>query len=322
MPRILCGLLCCSPSICDPKEIGPVPDICIIFNPTAQGDRARAFRKRLNSIEREAVLRPTRGPGDAQGLAARAFEEGFRTVVAAGGDGTVNEVVNGLTRSQGGLDRVKFGVLPLGTVNVFAKELGIPGEFDRAWGIIQEGRTLLIDLPYADFMTATGPARRYWVQLAGAGLDSRALSLVRWELKKKIGALAYVWAGFEAMRPPRPRVTFEAEGISIVAEAVLIGNGRYFGGRWPVLHGADMTDGLMDVAVIPKISWPRLFRALWLLWRDRFSENPGTTHLQVRSFRLTTADGVPLQLEGDNVGPLPATFGLLPRALRVVVPSG
>lgn len=299
-----------------------MPDTCIIFNPTAQGERAQAFRKQLASIEGEAVLRPTQGPGDAQGLAARAVEEGFRKVVAAGGDGTVNEVVNGLTRAQGGLETVQLGVLPLGTVNVFAKELGIPREFARAWQVIQEGRNLTIDLPYAEFMGASGPERRHWVQLAGAGLDSRALSLVRWELKKKIGLLAYVWAGFEAMRPPRPKVTFEADGISLVAEAILIGNGRYFGGRWPVLHGADMTDGLMDVAVIPIISWPRLFRAFWYLWRDRFSEDPSATHLQVRSFRLTTTDAVELQLEGDNVGSLPATFGLLPRALRVIVPGG
>lgn len=298
-----------------------MPDTCIIFNPTAQGERAQAFRNRLTSIEREAVLRPTQGPGDAQGLAARAVEEGFRTVVAAGGDGTVNEVVNGLSRRPGSLEKVQLGVLPLGTVNVFAKELGIPSDFGRAWKVIREGRTLTIDLPYADFMGAAGQERRHWVQLAGAGLDSRALNLVCWKLKKKIGSLAYIWAGFEAMRSPRPKVTFDADGISVVAEAILIGNGRYFGGRWPVLPGADMTDGLLDVAIIPIISWPRLFRALWLLWRDRFSEDPSATHLQLRSFRLTTTEGVQLQLEGDNVGHLPATFGLLPLALRVIVPG-
>src|SRR5688572_4255603 len=95
---------------------------CVIFNPAARGDKARSFQARLNEISRDAVLKPTNAGGVARRLAAEAAQEGFDTIVAAGGDGTLNEVLNGIVDSDG-LNRVRLGVLPLGTANVFAKEL-------------------------------------------------------------------------------------------------------------------------------------------------------------------------------------------------------
>jgi len=98
----------------------------IIFNPTARGDKAQALVPLLDSVASEVELRPTRGPGDAGTLAREAVESGFKTIVAAGGDGTVNEVLNGIAQAESGLLKARLAVLPLGTVNVFAKELGIP----------------------------------------------------------------------------------------------------------------------------------------------------------------------------------------------------
>src|SRR5256885_14798115 len=149
---------------------------CVIFNPVARGDKARGFQSHLNQIAREAALKPTTCAGDARRLAKEAVNEGFETVVAAGGDGTLNEVLNGIADADG-FKRARLGVLPLGTVNVFAKELKLPQNFAGAWEVIQRGREMLIDAPWANYICEGQAQRRYFAQMAGAGLDSRAVEL-------------------------------------------------------------------------------------------------------------------------------------------------
>ena len=95
--------------------------ICVVFNPTARGDKARRFRKSLEELRERCVLKPTDAAGAARRLAAEAVQEGFSTIVAAGGDGTLNEVLNGIGDVEGGFERTRLGVLPLGTINVFAR---------------------------------------------------------------------------------------------------------------------------------------------------------------------------------------------------------
>ena len=115
---------------------------CVIFNPTARGEKANRFRRQLDGIATEAKLRLTADAGEARRLAAEAVGEGFDVIVAAGGDGTLNEVLNGIADAPGGLERACLGVLPLGTVNVFAREVAIPAKFDQAWAVIRRCRTL------------------------------------------------------------------------------------------------------------------------------------------------------------------------------------
>src|SRR5687767_5817508 len=113
---------------------------CVIFNPTAKGDKARNFRKQLGEFATDAEMRPTTHPGAAREMAKAAVEEGFETIVAAGGDGTLNEVVNGIGDAERGFQRSRFGVIPLGTVNVFALELGMPFALKKAWDVIRAGK--------------------------------------------------------------------------------------------------------------------------------------------------------------------------------------
>ncbi|MCX6895904.1 MAG: diacylglycerol kinase family protein, partial [Verrucomicrobia bacterium] len=176
---------------------------CVIFNPAAKGQKAGRLRARLNIISQHAALKQTAGAGDARRLAAEAIAEGCTTVIAAGGDGTVNEVVNGIGDARA-FDRVRLGVLPLGTVNVFARELKIPADPARAWKLILRGRYTRIDLGWAEFSKDAKPQRQYFMQLDGAGLDARAIELVDWRQKKKIGPLAYIVAGLKALREPQP----------------------------------------------------------------------------------------------------------------------
>lgn len=294
--------------------------ICVIFNPTARGDKAKTFRARLAELK-GVEFRPTTGPGTAPALAAAAVEDGATTVVAAGGDGTVNEVLNGLASLPGGLTRARLAVLPLGTVNVFAKELCLPTGFAEAWKVIRAGIERTIDLPYAESMTTDGSDRRYFAQMAGAGIDSRALSLVNWELKKKTGALAYVCASLQALRGPRPQVTVEAPGQNVTGQLVLIGNGRFYGGRYPVFPEARLDDGRLDVTVFPRVNWLTITRVFLSLQGNRLARSPDAVCFQSEAVTMSARDGTPWHVEGDNAGQLPMRFSIRPRALRVVVPG-
>jgi diacylglycerol kinase (ATP) len=292
---------------------------CIIFNPSARGEKAEALCARVESLLPNCVWRRTGQAGQARDLAAQAVRGGFQTIIAAGGDGTANEVVNGIGDVPGGLDSTRFGVLPLGTINVFARELGLPRHLAGAVQVLKEGKTMTIDLGRAEYTDAGSPRQRFFIQLAGAGLDSRAIELVNWELKKKLGPIAYIIAGCKAMREPQPVIVAHGE-TPVSGQLVLIGNGRFYGGSFAVFPAASLQDGLLDVCVLPKVTWPRLLAAVLGLLTGRLYQLCSALHLSLRSVTLTSASRVILQLDGENACELPATLSIRPKALRVIVP--
>ena len=293
---------------------------CVIFNPTARGDKARRLHTHLDDVAREAALKPTTCAGDARRLAADAVREGFEAIVAAGGDGTLNEVLNGIGEANG-FDRVHLGVLPLGTVNVFAKELRLPTDFVGAWQVIQRGCAQVIDVPWAEHSVGGWPQRRYFAQLAGAGLDSRAVELVDWGLKKRIGSLAYVVAGFKALAENLPTIEASNGTETATGQLVLIGNGRFYGGRFEMFPHADLADGILEAVVYPQVNMLTVLRVAWGALTGNFHTGRHTIQMRGSRLELKCAGRIPFQLDGENIAPLPATFGVLPRALRVLVPA-
>jgi diacylglycerol kinase (ATP) len=296
---------------------------CVIFNPAARGEKARHFRDHLAALSARVVLKPTYAAGTGRPLAAEAVREGFETIVAAGGDGTLNEVLNGIGDVPDGFQRVRLGVLPLGTINVFARELGLPTAFASAWAIVEQGRERTLDLPQAEFLRDGQLVRRYFAQLAGAGLDSRAIELVNWEHKKAIGPLAYVMAGFKALAERKPQITVATGQTRLSGELVLIGNGRYYGGSFELFPRANLEDGLLDVTVFPQVNWEVLLRSGWGWLTDQIHAAAGCQVAQGDTITLAAAAAgasIPIELDGDNVGHLPASFGVRRRALRVLAP--
>lgn len=295
---------------------------CLIFNPVARGGKAKSLGKHLKSVALECDLCPTTGPGGGRVLAANAVKEGVEMIIAAGGDGTVNEVLNGMGDIPGGFERVRLGVLPIGTINVFARELGLPREFGAAWTVLQRGREEQIDLPYAEFFLNGRSERRFFVQLAGAGLDSRAIELVSWKLKQKIGPLAYIVAGVKAFLEKHPQITLNEAGGAAgnSGELVLIGNGRFYGGSHAFFPKAKLTDGLLDVCVFPKIRWNTILRAAFGMAVGDPNRFGRVIQFQTSEFYLKCASKTMLELDGENVGELPSRISLLPKGLRIIVP--
>jgi len=293
---------------------------CVIFNPAARGQKAERFRRSLGIIASECELKLTTAPGDARRLAKAAVQEDFDTIIAAGGDGTLNEVLNGIGDAPDGFTRVRLGVLPLGTINVFARELRIPTQPEPAWQILRRGNEMTVDLPRIEITIAGKRQFIYFAQLAGAGLDARAIQLVSWSLKKKIGPLAYVVAGLRALTENHPTLSI-SDGVSEVSgQLVLVGNGRLYGGNFRVFPQAALTDGLLEVCVFPRVNWLVLVRcAASLLFTGKLPEN-AVTRLRAKSFEVTGPSSVWTEVDGELAAPLPVTFAVLPTTLRVLVP--
>ncbi|MEC8928285.1 MAG: diacylglycerol kinase family protein [Verrucomicrobiota bacterium] len=288
----------------------------MIFNPTAKGDRARRFQAKLEGLGDDCVLRPTTEAGGGMSLAEEAVREGFETIVAAGGDGTINEVVNGMVRANG-LGRSRLGVLPWGSVNVFAKELGIPSRFEEAWKLVLHGAERLVDLGWMEL--GEDKVRRCFVQLAGAGLDGRAVELVNWETKKRFGDLAYVLAGWQALGEKLSRIEVRAAGREVCGQLALVGNGRFYGGKHVFFPSAKLDDGVLDLVVVEDIRRARILKYGWAVLTDGVADMKGVHSLRASEFEMRADNRVPVEMEGDAVGVLPARGWVEERVLRVLV---
>lgn len=294
---------------------------CVIFNPAARGNKARHFRRYLDEIGGRAALKATAAPGDARRLAAEAIGDGFDVIAAAGGDGTVNEVLNGIGDAKA-FKSTRFGVLPLGTVNVFARELKIPLRIEFAWEVLQRGREIKLDLPQVEFSQNGSAKKLYFVQLAGAGMDARAIELVSWSHKKKVGPLAYVIAGLKALREKKPMVKARENSgngsKSFEGELVLIGNGKFYGGPFDIFPQADLNDGLLDVCVFPRTDFGMMFSCIpSFLFRQKLPEKL-VKRFRAESFELSSETKASFQLDGEGIGHLPAKFSMASEKLRVI----
>jgi diacylglycerol kinase (ATP) len=283
--------------------------ILVILNPAARGERAKRLREKIAAVSLDATVRSTGSPGDAAALAVRAVAQGYDTVVAAGGDGTINEVVNGLAGAH-----VTFGILPVGTMNVFATELGIPqNNLAKAWQVIEDGCTRQFDLPRAN--------QEYFVQLAGVGLDAEVVRHTTPDSKKALGPMSYLLtlAQVAARKPPKVRIE-PVDGPPREGSFVLVGNGRFYGGPFVLFKKARLDDGLLDVLVFQNQSHWDLIRYFQAIVFGNHAALPDVEYFQSRGLRLTSRETVPVEIDGELSGTLPYEFGFSMGKLNVLVP--
>ena len=285
-------------------------DTVVILNPAASGDRAYRWRPQVESLARGCAVYATARPGEAETMSRRAAEDGFTKIVAAGGDGTVNEVVNGLAGSAATL-----GLLPIGTVNVFAMELGLPSHnLALCWEIIQGDNTRLIDLP-----SASG---KYFVQLGGVGLDAQAVKETSAVLKRNFGPLSYLISAAQIATRRPPRLFIESENSTIKeGSLVLVGNGRRYGGPFPFFKHAVIDDGLLDVVAFKQLGYLEIIKYLQDVFFSSDIRLPEVEYFQTRRLRVTSDQDVPVELDGEIAGNCPVEFQIQERTLRVLAPA-
>lgn len=284
-------------------------DTIVILNPTAGSpEHVRSWQERIKSLAGGCPVRITAHSGEAEALARRAAKEGFTRIVAAGGDGTVNQVANGLVDSDATL-----GVLPMGSVNVFAMELGLPlHNLQRCWDVIKDNNVRLVDLPSAN--------GKYFVQLAGVGLDAQVVKETSLAFKRSFGPLSYLISAAQIAARQPPKLLIQSEHTSKEGSFVLIGNGRLYGGPFPFFKHAIVDDGMFDVVVFTRLGYLEIVKYLQDVVFSSDITVPEIEYFQARQLSITSEQDVPLELDGELAGNCPVDFRIRERALRVLAP--
>src|SRR2546430_2945911 len=280
----------------------------IILNPAADSERSKRKRSQVESLARDCVVGTTTCTGDAELMARRGAEEGFEKIVAAGGDGTINEVVNGLAGTN-----VTLGLLPIGTMNVFATELGLPvHDLEFCWNIVKGDSTRSVDLPKAN--------QKFFVQLAGVGLDAQVVKETSSQLKRNFGPLSYLISAAQVAARQPPRLSIQSEDASLDdGSFVLVGNGRLYGGPFPFFKHAVIDDGLLDVIVFKRLGYLEIIKYLQDVIFSSDIRVPEVEYFQTRQVRVESDQIVPVEVDGELVGNCPVEFSLHERSLRVLV---
>jgi len=308
------------------------PRTVVIVNPQSQGGRlGKRWRDLEDTLGRafpfeEAV---TEGPGDATRLTREALRGGAERVVAIGGDGTINEVVNGFF--DGGVavaPEASFAVIPFGTGGDFRRTIQMPTELKDAAAVIAANHRKKIDVGKLAFTTmAGGQATRMFANIASFGVSGVVDRLVN-ESGKKLGRMAFAVATARATwryKNQRVQLVFDgADRVELTINTVAVANGRYFGGAMMVAPNAELDDGAFDVIAMGDFGFGDLMKSGRRLYKG--------THLamdKVTARRAKTVDAEPIEpgaiveldVDGENPGKLPARFEVVPQALWVVVPG-
>lgn len=263
----------------------------VIFNPRARSQKGGRVLRFLMSHANRFALFATNHAGEARDLAARFAAAGEPVVIAAGGDGTLNEVVRGLAGT-----RTLLGVLPAGTMNVFAREMGIPFDsLEKAFQVIERGFVREVDL----FQANGSP----FVQMAGIGFDAMVIEETTWESKKMLGPLAYLVAAVKVLgeTPPKIEVICDdgrrEEGVAMIA-----GNGSLYGGQFKVFRKALNDDSKLDVLLYKEAGYRLVLDSLRGLAFGGIDLVASTTYFQTSGFTVRADREVPIEVDGELVG--------------------
>jgi diacylglycerol kinase (ATP) len=284
----------------------------VIANPATRRN-IRTIIAELRRVAPDGVtidVRITKRAGEARELAGE-HAPGSRMVIAVGGDGTVAEVASGII----GLG-VPLAILPGGSTNIIARELGIPTDIDAGTALIcGPHRHNRIDVGRAD--------RRHFLHMAGAGFDSQMFARSSSKLKRRVGWLAYLPAAARTLldRPALARVTVDGTEVAARSPLVLVANGRSVAHpKLTIAEGISRSDGVFDVFIVTAVRPGPMVRVLGRFATRHIDRSPYVTRLRGRQVTIEAEPALPVQFDGDVDGTTPVSIDMMPGALDVVVP--
>jgi diacylglycerol kinase (ATP) len=291
-----------------------MPDACIILNPAAGSVKdSDALIERLRALP-ETTLKITSKRGSTSRFARAALKRGCDLIVAAGGDGTLNEVINGIGESSG---NVRVGLIPLGTGNDFARTLGIPTDLEQSLELLLAGHTRAIDL-----VRVTSDRVRYFVNVSAGGFSGLMNEKLTAEVKKSWGPLAYLRcaaAALPELRAYRTQIALDdKETLSESLYNVIIANGRYVAGGIPVAPEASPDDGLLDLVLIPERPAADLAILAPQMLLGNHLSSESIIYRRASRISVNSKPGMWFNVDGELVGNEPAVFQVLPKALQFV----
>jgi diacylglycerol kinase (ATP) len=301
-----------------------ISETVFLVNPAAEnGSTGRrwpelAHRAAALGLDGDALL--SERPGQLGDLARRAADEGASLLVAVGGDGTVNEVVQGIV----GRDGVELAVIPRGTGWDFARTYAIPRPFDDAVAVARDAKARPIDLGRARYRAWDGAeAESYFANIASAGMSGAVAKRANETSKALGGKVSYLWATlavFARWRNDEVRVAVDGERRTGRMHDVIVANGRYLGGGMMICPEAEPDDGLFDVLLIGDLTKRDLMLTLPKTYRGTHLPHPKAEVLRGARVEVDADEPLPVELDGEQPGTTPISFEVVPRALRLRVP--
>lgn len=289
----------------------------IIYNPTSGRE---LFKKHLPEVLEtleiagyETSCHATTCEGDATSAAKKAVENGFNLIIAAGGDGTLNEVVAGVSEFE---NRPKIGLIPMGTTNDFARALHIPRDIQRAVEIIVKGDTIPVDVGIVN-------NERYFINIAGGGRITELTYEVPSKLKTMLGQLAYYLKGIEmlpSINATKVKIEYDDEVFEDEVMMFLVGLTNSVGGFEKLAPNSSINDGKFSLLILKKVNIAEFIRLASLAIRGDHLEDPHVIYKKATNIKVTSDEKVLLNLDGEYGGTIPATFQNLYRHIEVFVP--
>lgn len=268
---------------------------------------------RLETLGVAVDLQLTSGPGDATKIAARAARNGSSEVIVAGGDGTINEAIQGLAGTD-----ARLAIIPRGTGNVLARELGLPLDEEAALAVVAQGKSRKIYLGLA--IDETTNESRYFVLMAGIGLDASVVGRVQPSLKKRIGRGAFWVSGLSHLANWNPQpFTLEINGDKYSATFAAIGKAARYGGDLAITPGARLDQPEFEVCIIQTASRVRYLRLLSQAMRSGMPRDKREVCF-VNAVTVKAHGNAQVQIDGELIGALPMRFEIAPHSLEVIVP--
>jgi len=289
----------------------------IIYNPTSGRE---LFKKHLPEVLAsleiagyETSCHATTCEGDAIQAAKKAVENGFDIIIASGGDGTLNEVVAGVSEFE---KRPKIGLIPMGTTNDFARAVHIPRDIKKAVEIIIKGDSIPVDVGLVN-------NDRYFINIAGGGRITELTYDVPSRLKTMLGQLAYYLKGIEmlpSINATKVRIEYDGEVFEDEAMMFLVGLTNSVGGFEKLAPNSSINDGLFSLLILKKVNIAEFIRVASMALRGEHLSDPHVIYKKAKNIKVTSDDKVLLNLDGEYGGTIPATFQNLYRHIEVFVP--
>ncbi|MDE8563428.1 diacylglycerol kinase [Anoxybacillus rupiensis] len=293
----------------------------IIYNPTSGRE---LFRKhlpdvliRLEEAGYETSCHATTGAGDATEAAKQAVERRFDLVIAAGGDGTIHEVVNGIANQD---YRPQLGIIPVGTTNDFARAIGVPRSIEGACDVIINGEAVPIDIGSVIIEEKT----RYFINIAGGGRLTELTYEVPSKLKTMLGQLAYYLKGIEmlpSIRAAEARIEYDGKVYEGEIMLFLVSLTNSVGGFEKLAPDSSLNDGMFDLIILKKTNLAEFIRVVTMASRGEHINDPHLIYTKANRIKVTTPNHMQLNLDGEYGGMLPGEFVNLYRHLEVFVPK-
>ena len=307
------------------------PSWLVIVNPNAGNGKGKKDWDMISSALKSKGIdfdfRFTAGKDDATLFTAGAIEKGYRKIITAGGDGTLNEVLNGVFRS--GTDKaadITLALIPVGTGNDWARQFGIPSDYNKAADLIREEKFILQDVGVLDYSDGEQKKRRHFINTAGFGFESAVVKRTNYQKDKgRGGKLVYLYNLVASLLTYRNSIMeIEIDGTKIREKvfSVNVGNGKYCGGGMRQTPDADPTDGLLDVSVIMDMSKFEVIRNINILYDGTILKHPLVKGFRCKNIRVSSESVIYTEADGEYLGHTPAEFSILPSAIRIVYGTG